>query len=63
MLQFIAGAIAGWTSARILPPPSEAAQRLSPPTLDEIQLLASKTKDFMAKIKEKLDEENKESPS
>lgn len=58
MLQFIAGAIVGWTSARILPPPSEATERLSPPTLDEIQLLASKTKDFIVKLKEKLDEES-----
>lgn len=61
MLQFIAGAIVGWTSARLLPPPSDVTERLKPPTLDEIQLLASKTKDFMVKIKEKLDEEDKSS--
>lgn len=60
MLQFLAGAVAGWTAARILPPPSEAAERIKPPTLDEFQILAIKSKDFLTMIKKKLDEE--ESP-
>lgn len=60
MLQFLAGAVAGWTAARILPPPSEAAERIKPPTLDEFQILVIKSKDFLAIIKKKLDEE--ESP-
>ena len=61
MLQFLAGAVAGCTAARILPPPSEVDGRIKPPTLDEFQILAIKSKDFMAKIKQKLDEEEKSS--
>jgi len=60
MLPFLAGTIAGWTAARILPPPSEAADRIKPPTLNELQLLAVKSKHFMEQIQKKINEE--ESP-
>ena len=61
MLQFLAGAAAGWTAARILQPPPEATERIKPPTLDEFQILFGKGKDLLAKIKQKMDEEEKSS--
>jgi len=45
MFKIIAGAIVGWTSARLLPPPSH--ERLQPPTMDELKIIAQKTQDFV----------------
>ncbi len=56
MLPFIVGTVVGWTAARIVPSPIN--ERIKPPTLDEIQLLATKSKDFFTKIKQKLDEDS-----
>ena len=39
MFRFLAGVVTGWTAARLLPPPT--AERVTFPTMDEIQTLVS----------------------
>jgi len=54
MFKFIAGAVVGWTSARLLPPPS--GDRLKPPTSDELLVIVQKTREFLIQIKKKIEE-------
>ena len=56
MFKFIAGAVVGWTSARLLPPPS--GDRLKPPTSEELLVIVQKTQAFLMEIKTKIEEES-----
>jgi hypothetical protein len=58
MLKFIAGAVVGWTSARLLPPPSSMDDRLKPPTSEELLVIVQKTQAFLMEIKTKIEEES-----
>jgi len=57
MLKFTAGAVVGWISARMLPPPKEVTERLAPPTVEEIQILVRKTKNAVNRWIEKIDKD------
>ena len=58
MFKFIAGAVTGWVSARILPPPQETSDRLKPPTSDELYMLAQRIKKVVDDTIDKLDQQS-----
>ena len=57
MFQFIIGIAAGWTAARSVPPPPPTIPAWTPPTLQDISVLADKITHICKDIKEKLDKE------
>lgn len=56
MLKFAAGLATGWIAARALPPPTTPAERLKPPTADELYTLAHKMKKAADNLMQKFEQ-------